>query len=179
MATDTNVQIRIATVSDAVSIALLGRLTFAETFAHFFKDPDDLSTYLDRTFSVKKITAGFQNPNNIFIIALVNDRPVGYAKLKLHSKTNFLKTTSIGQLQKIYVLSDFLALKIGQLLHHKIMALAHKHQLKTIWLSVLLDNRRAIRFYEKNGFTEIGVHNFSIGKEDFKFMAMAKESIPT
>ena len=44
-----------------------------------------------------------------------------------------------------------------------------------IWLSVLNSNERAIRFYEKSGFEEVGNHDFQIGKENFEFIAMKKE----
>ena len=42
-------------------------------------------------------------------------------------------------------------------------------------LSVLNSNERAIRFYGKSGFEEIGNHDFQIGKENFEFVAMNKE----
>jgi hypothetical protein len=43
-------QIRPADAADAAVIALLGRITFGETFGHLFRDhQDDLRAYLDRT----------------------------------------------------------------------------------------------------------------------------------
>ena len=69
--------------------------------------------YYDWTFSVQKIEDGIEKPNNIFWIAFANRLPVGYAKLKLNSSSEFLESKSVCQLQKIYVLKDFLSMKIG------------------------------------------------------------------
>jgi len=168
------IEIRIAETDDAAAIAQLGRTTFTETFGHHFRDPQDLSDYYDATFSVEKIVRGISKSNNVFWIAFMNDLPVGYAKLKLHSKSEFLNSENTCQLQKIYVLKDFLAMKIGLELQNSLLAKASELNFEKIWLSVLDSNIRAIRFYQKNGFEKIGNHNFQIGKEKFDFMAMAK-----
>ena len=48
-------QIRLAKKEDATYIAMLGRITFFEAFAHLFTDREGLKTYLNTTFSVDKI----------------------------------------------------------------------------------------------------------------------------
>ena len=106
-------EIRLAKKEDARFIALLGRTTFTETFGHFFRDQKDLIDYYNFTFSVQKIEDGIKKPNNIFWIAFVNRLPVGYAKLKLYSNSEFIESKDVCQLQKIYVLKDFLSMKIG------------------------------------------------------------------
>ena len=105
------IEIRLAKKEDAQFIALLGRITFTETFGHFFRDQKDLIDYYNLTFSVKKIEDGIKKPNNIFWIAFVNRLPVGYAKLKLYSNSEFIESKDVCQLQKIYVLKDFLSMK--------------------------------------------------------------------
>ena len=106
--------IRLAKKEDAVAIALLGRTTFTETFGHLFNDSEGLRNYLNSTFSVSKIEQSLNKPNNRYWIALVDKLPVGYAKLKLKSTSEFIKTKNISQLQKIYVLKDFLSMKIDE-----------------------------------------------------------------
>ena len=169
-----NVNIRLAGKEDAVVIALLGRVTFTETFGHLFHDPNDLQEYYSRTFSVDKIEKSLQKSKNIYWLASADDLPVGYAKLKLDSTTPFLKEEAVCQLQKIYVLKDFLSLKIGLELQNALLEEAKNSSCRTIWLSVLKENERAIRFYLKNGFEKIGDHDFRIGQEEFDFIAMGK-----
>ena len=54
-----------------------------------------------------------KNQKNIFWIAFVNRLPVGYAKLKLNSSSRIIESKDVCQLQKIYVLKDFLSMRIG------------------------------------------------------------------
>ncbi|NKI33103.1 GNAT family N-acetyltransferase [Croceivirga thetidis] len=167
-------QIRTARIEDAEYIALLGRVTFTETFGHLFTDPNDLSNYLNQTFGVQKIRNSLTKENNVFWLAFVEELPVGYAKLKLNSPSEFISEQPICQLQKIYVLKDFLSRKIGKVLQDELLNHSKNLGFKRIWLSVLKSNKRAIGFYQKNGFELIGDHSFTIGKEKFDFQAMSK-----
>lgn len=171
------IQLKEATIEDAAYISLLARITFTETFGHYFGDKTDLETYLDQTFNVSKIQGSLGKPHNIFWLAYVEQLPVGYGKLKLNSPSSFLESDSICQLQKIYVLKDFLSKKVGLELQNAMLERARAEGFRVIWLSVLKENIRAIRFYEKNGFDTIGDHDFQIGKEHFDFQAMAKNLV--
>lgn len=167
-------QIRLANKNDAEVIALLGRVTFTETFGHLFSNKNDLRDYFDSTFSVDKIEGSLSKPNNVYWIAFVERLPVGYAKLKLISPTQFIPGKNVSQLQKIYVLKDFLSMKIGFHLQDLLLKKAKESGSIEIWLSVLKSNERAVNFYLKNEFKQIGDHNFQIGSENFDFIAMSK-----
>ena len=169
------IEIRIANKDDAGCITLLGRITFTETFGHLFKDEQDLLDYYNSTFSVDKIEKSFSKPNNVYWISFVDRLAVGYAKLKLNSQSEFIADENVCQLQKIYVLKDFLSMKIGFELQNLLLKKAKEKGFREVWLSVFNSNERAINFYIKNGFVEIGKHNFQIGKENFKFIAMSKQ----
>ncbi len=168
-------QIRLATVEDSAIIALLGRVTFTESFGNLFRVHSDLQEYYSKTFSVLKIKNSLQKKENIYWLAFADDLPVGYAKLKLNSPTLFLEDKETCQLQKIYVLKDFLSLRIGLALQTILLDHAKASNCGQIWLSVYKENERAIKFYLKNGFNKIGDHKFSIGREHFDFIAMAKK----
>lgn len=167
--------IRKATIADAPFLALLGRITFNESFGYLFDDRDDLLSYHQRTYAVSKIRNSLDKDTNIFWIAFYDELPVGYAKLKLNSHSSFLEQGQVCQLQKIYVLKDFLSGKIGSQLQNLLLDEARISGFKTIWLSVYDGNKKAIRFYVRNGFRPIGAHDFQIGKKNFNFTAMAKQ----
>ena len=169
------IEIRLAKKEDAQFIALLGRITHKETFGHLFRDQKDLIDYYNLTFSVQKIEDGIKKPNNIFWIAFANRLPVGYAKLKLNSNSEFIESNNVCQLQKIYVLKDFLSMKIGFELQDLLLKKAKELNFNTVWLTVLNSNARAINFYKKNGFEKIGEHDFQIGKDNFELTVMKKE----
>jgi len=170
----TNVQIRRAEVGDVEVISSLAKITFSETFGHYFRDPKDLLDYFKRTFSEEKILGSIRKPHNVFWLALVNNAPVGYSKLKLNSASKFISEENSSQLQKIYILKNFLSMKVGLKLQDEMLKEAKERGSNVIWLSVLNENERAIRFYTKTGFQMIGEHDFQIGKESFQFHVMSK-----
>jgi len=167
-------EIKKAEAKDARIISLLGRVTFTETFGHLYRDKNDLLTYFERTFSVAKIENGLRKTNNVFWIAYLDKLPVGYAKLKLDSRSEFSRSENICQLQKIYVLQDFHSMKIGSELQNQLLSEAKERLFDEIWLSVLETNYKAINFYERNNFKIVGTHTFRIGKEIFDFAAMLR-----
>ena len=169
-----NIKIRQASISDAEVICLLGRTTFTETFAHYFNHKKELLDYYEQTFSVDKIRNSLLNLNNTFFIVLRNKLPIGYAKIKLSSPSVFTTATPIAQLQKIYILKDFIGIGIGSLLQSHLLDYVKNKDISFIWLSVFNENKSAIKFYEKNQFYMIGYHNFQIGRQTFEFTALCK-----
>jgi len=167
-------RIREANISDAAIVSQLAKTTFDEAFGHLFADRQILLDYFETTFSVEKIKNGIQKENNVFWLAFIDEQPVGYAKLKLHSPSEFVKGTTVSQLQKIYVLKEFLSMKIGLKLQETLLQRATKFGSEQIWLSVFVENERAINFYLKNDFNEVGSHQFQISKYTFDFIVMSK-----
>jgi len=170
-----DVEIRRAERDDAAVIALLGQITFAETFGHKFRDhADDLRTYLEATFDVAKIERSLDKPGNAYWLAFCRRLPVGYAKLKHPSALPGQAAQDAAQLQKIYVLQAYLALGIGTaLLNNMLPEAAARAPL--LWLDVLRENDRAIRFYETHGFRAAGEDRYTIGAQTFAFHLMARE----
>ena len=169
--------IRRAEPGDAVTIALLGRITFAETFGHLFlAHPGDLRAYLDATFDVAKIERSLGKPENVYWLALRRRLPVGFAKLKHPSPLPARQPEqTAAQLQKIYVLQEFLAHGIGRDLLDPVMQAASACA-PVLWLDVLRENDRAIHFYEKHGFAVIGEDTHTIGAQRFLFFLMARRT---
>jgi len=160
--------------SDAATVALLGRITFAETFGRMFDGyRDDLRTYLDKTFDARKIWCSLGKPDNSYWLAYRNKLPVGYAKLKYPSAPPREPHGDAAQLQKIYVLREFLGDGIGRALVAPLLEAA-SHLSPFIWLDVLWQNERANGFYTTFGFATIGDDTYTIGAQRFLFRRMAR-----
>ena len=168
------INIKIADDSDAEIISSLGSITFTETFGDLFPEPE-LEDYLIKTFSVEKISNSLKKQNNIYWVAYMNETPVGYAKIKLDSRVEEIGCKSQIQLQKIYVLKEYLDKKVGLALLNEIMANGEISSGTLIWLVVLHTNEKAVRFYEKSGFRKFREHFHQIGKLNFKYELMVKE----
>ncbi len=169
-----NLTIRKATTADAEIVAMLAQITFDETFGHHFRDRNDLINYFNTTFSVAKIRSSIAKENNVFWLAFVDELPIGYAKLKKYSLNTTVEDVNCAQLQKIYLRKDYLNQQIGAPLQQVIFDELIFLNKKSLWLSVLKTNDRAIRFYEKNGFVTVGEHLFWVGKECFDFYILLK-----
>jgi diamine N-acetyltransferase len=169
------IEVRKAHFEDAAYIALLGRITFQETFGHLFPIQEELNAYLNDTFSVAKIQSSLMKENNVFWLALADDLPVGFAKFKSVSWFDDADREAVSQVQKIYVLKDFLKLKLGFNLYQHIENEALRLNSKSMWLVVLQSNVKAIQFYEKIGFEKIKQHFFDIGSQHFQFDLMVKK----
>jgi len=165
--------IRRASADDAEVVALLARITFRETFGYLFeRHEDDLRTYLDHTFAVGKIRGSLGLERNRYWLALQDELPMGYAKLKFPSPTELVKGPDVAQLQKIYVLREFVGQGIGKPLMDKVLADTWVRGAGAVWLDVLKENERARRFYERQGFAGIGSDSFTIGAQTFDFHLM-------
>lgn len=169
------IKIKIATEANTEILALLGRITYVESHAHFINNENDLVTYCNEQFSVFKTKKDINNPNNLFYIIYVDDLPVGFAKLVLNAKHESIVSKNNCRLEKIYILSEFIPLKIGQQLLTFVEEKATALQLDTMWLSVYIKNNRAIRFYERNEFKSVGELNFIVNGKDYKNIIFSKK----
>lgn len=168
-------QIRRATELDATIIALLGRVTFTESHGKHITDKSDLLAYLDKSFNVEQIKSELNNLNNFFWIAFKDNLPVGYAKLVINSESEFLDTKNVARFERIYVLADFLHLKVGHQLQNLVFEKATELKFDWIWLTVYIKNYRAINFYTKNNYKNVGTIIFTVGNEKHDNTVFAKK----
>lgn len=172
----TNMQIEIvrAEPSHAPAIAGIGRKAFSDTFGYLFKSKQELHEYLEYTYAIPKIRKSIQKENNAFFLALVNGRPVGFAKLKKYSLNSLIDSISQMELQKIYVLKEYHGTGAGEGLMKAALELTQKEDLEYLWLDTHVGNARGICFYEKHGFQVCGRHYFTIGSQTFEYYVMTR-----
>ncbi|WP_109300004.1 GNAT family N-acetyltransferase [Aquimarina sp. AU474] len=169
------IKIKIATQADTAILALVGRLTWAESHGHYIEDKNDVLKYLNENFSVSKTKQNINNPKQLFYIIYVDDLPVGYAKLVVHASNKNVTSQNSCQLERIFILNDFIPLKIGQQLLNFVEEKAQELRLDTMWLSVYIKNNRAIRFYERNEFKNVGALNFIVNGKDYENIIFSKK----
>lgn len=168
-----NIEIHPATLQDAPIITQLGRQTFVDTFGHLFL-PEALEAYLNETFQLEKISNSLQKPYNHYFIAFSDAMPVGYVKIKINSITPEIQAERPVQLQKLYVLQDYISKKIGAALMQTILEMPAVQASDLLWLVVLQSNTHAIRFYEKFGFVNHCEYFHTIGANRFEYFILTK-----
>ena len=160
------VTIRPATTDDINILAALGTTTCYE--AYFEIDPSsDLADYCARIYSPENIRTEFNDPNSTYFIAEINDRSVGFAKLRENNRVDCLGDAHAIELQRIYVLERLKGQNVGKALITRCLDSAREKGYDTLWLGVWEKNMRAQRFYEKIGMNNIGTTDFSDGKNSF------------
>jgi ribosomal protein S18 acetylase RimI-like enzyme len=166
--------IRKAKESDFEILSELGVVTYSESHGEYIENKNDLLKYNTMAFSVEKLKTDLTNETILFHIILVNNLPVGYSKLVLDAKHESITSKKTCRLERIYILKEFIPLKIGQPLLNLAIEKAKALNYKSMWLSVYIKNERAIRFYEKNEFKTVGELNFNVNGTGYKNFVLKK-----
>lgn len=162
-----------ASLKDLKTVQLVARETFFETFAEANTEAD-MKKYLAENFSDAKLEAELGNSNSMFFLAFEGETPIGYLKLNSGNAQTELKDITSLEIERIYVKSAYHGKKVGQLLYEKALQEAQLQQKAYLWLGVWEENPKAIRFYEKNGFTVFGKHVFKFGEDEQTDILMKK-----
>ena len=169
------ITIRTADVDDARLLTDLSYTTFWDAFAHHPKNaPEDMTHYMRQAFSEEQIAAELAAEENIFLIADVDGKPAGYAKLIVGSIEPGVTATRPIELARLYSHQEFIGKGVGQNLMDACFELAANNGHDVMWLGVWEYNPRAQRFYEKNGFIECGRHTFQLGNDPQTDLLMQK-----
>jgi len=161
-----SVTIRPATADDINILAALGTTTCYE--AYFELDPSsDLADYCARIYSPDNVLSEFEDPNSTYFIAEINDRAVGFAKLRENNRVECLSDAHAIELQRIYVLEKMKGQNVGKALIAESLNAAREKGYDLLWLGVWEQNLPAQRFYERLGMKTIGTTGFNDGKNDF------------
>lgn len=159
-------RIRPATADDINILAALGTTTCYE--AYFELDPSsDLADYCTHIYSPENVRSEFDDPNSTYFIAEINDRAVGFAKLRENHRVDCLGDAHAIELQRIYVLERMKGQNVGKALMTSSLDVAREKGYDVLWLGVWVHNLPAQRFYDKLGMKNIGTTGFNDGKNDF------------
>lgn len=169
------IEFKLANTNDFETLALLGRVTFNESHGAYIEDKTNLTAYLNSAFSIAKTIEELKNPDAIYYIIYNDKFPVGYAKLVLNATIEFVPSEKSCRLERIYILDQFIAMKFGHQLLDFILKKAKELNFKNVWLSVYIKNTRAIHFYEKNDFKNVGSITFKIGEQGYENPILSKK----
>jgi ribosomal protein S18 acetylase RimI-like enzyme len=130
-----------------------------------YNDPEDFSEYLNKAFSKSSITQQLLNPNSEFFFVSDQDVLVAYIKVNLKDAQTESFDKDAMELERIYVLPEFIGLGYGKLIMNKLKEMACSKKISFLWLGVWDKNEAAIRFYQRHGFQKFDEHSFYLGKD--------------
>ena len=168
--------IRESALDDAKLLTDLSYTTFWDAFAHHPKNaPDDLAHYMRQAFSIEQIEVELADPKSIFLIAEIESKPAGYAKLIVDSIEPGITAERPVELSRLYAHQEYLGKGVGQNLMDACYERARNDGHDVMWLGVWEYNPRAQRFYEKNCFRVVGKHTFQLGSDPQTDLLMQME----
>lgn len=165
--------IRVATEADADAVAAFGRRSFSETFAADNR-PADLATYLESAFSPDIQRRELQNPATTCLTMERDGILIAYAMLCDGKVSAHVTDPTAMELQRFYVDKSAHGTGLAQALMSACIATAMARGAGTLFLGVWERNTRAIRFYNAQGFAEVGRQTFMVGEDVQQDLVLAR-----
>lgn len=161
--------IRSATPADATQLSNFAAGMFRDTFGPD-NNPADLELYLGTTFTVERQSAEIADPNGVILLVEMIDaggQPLlaGYAHLLRGEPPASVAGPTPIELSRFYVSLDWQGRGIAQSLMQAVVDTSLERGARTLWLGVWEHNPRAIAFYRKCGFREVGEKSFLLGTD--------------
>ena len=165
---------RQCTIEDLDILRTFSRQTFFETFAAM-NTPKNMTSYLNEAFALEKIRSELSDRNVAFYFLYSDERLVGYLKLnEALAQTDIHDEQSL-EIERIYISKDFQGEGLGRYLVYQSICTAIQRKKKYIWLGVWEKNTKALHFYKRNGFYQIGTHSFVMGDDEQTDYIMRKD----
>ncbi|MEO6589289.1 MAG: GNAT family N-acetyltransferase [Pyrinomonadaceae bacterium] len=160
------IKIRRAVMEDAVMLAELCYKTFWDAFhEHPENAPEDMADYMEKAFNVETLHAELAEENSIFLIAEIDNKAAGYAKITLGAIEDGITAQKPIELNRLYSHQKFLGKGVGAKLMGECFRIGRENNCDVMWLGVWEFNPRAQAFYKKYGFCEVGKHIFQLGND--------------
>lgn len=151
-----NISTRRWTRADLATVQQLLLETWLEAYGSFIPQTD-LEGYLQTQYSEARLAALFADPDVTGLVAEVDGRVAGYAKL-FHARAE-LKF----YVHQLYILPAWQGHGLG----HRLMTCAEERARELgadrIWLGVMVKNTQAVEWYKRLGFTITETAPFVMG----------------
>jgi len=162
---------------DLDTLLHLSRKIFHDSFDHL-NTPENMKEYMDRAFNAQQLSSELENPHSEFYFITIDDRIAGYLKINLAPAQSDIHDPASLEIERIYVDQDIQSKGLGAQLLNKAVSRAIELDLNYIWLGVWEKNPKAIRFYERHGFSVFGKHTFRMGDDPQTDLLMKKKTTP-
>ncbi|MCC9165820.1 GNAT family N-acetyltransferase [Pontibacter harenae] len=166
---------RKGTLADAELLAELGWRTFDETFAAYNK-PEDMAAFRPTMYTPVLQAAELADPNTEFIITEAAGEAVAYIKLNSDRAPAAIQAKHPLQISRLYISQKWTGKGLGDLLMQFALDKAKAQGHDVVWLTVWEHNIRAMRFYQKYNFQEIGELEFILGQDVQRDLYMQREA---
>jgi diamine N-acetyltransferase len=165
-------RVRPARADDVTLLADLAARTFRETYAERTR-PDDMDAFLaTRGWTPAWFAAAVEDPSQHVLVVEQDGAVVGFARLADEPPPTPVSAQRPLMLAQLYLVHEAQGLGSGSALMRDSLALARRAGHDVVWLGVWEHNPRAIAFYRRWGFREVGTMPFDFGGERHRDLVM-------
>lgn len=158
------VTIRFGVPSDASALAELAARTFEETFGADNR-PEDMALHLASSYGTAQQREELLDSGITTLLAEVDGTLAGFAQLRHGVTPESVTGEAPLELSRFYVAQQWQGRGVAQALMREVELDARRRGARTLWLGVWERNGRAIAFYSKMGFSDVGSHEFVLGTD--------------
>jgi ribosomal protein S18 acetylase RimI-like enzyme len=157
--------IRRGTPADAAALASFAARTFAEAFGAQ-NSPDDLRAHQAETYGAEIQGRELASPDFITLLAERDGELVGYTQLRRGKVPPCVTHDSPIEILRFYVDKPAQGTGAAQQLMRAAFDAARESGARHVWLGVWEKNPRAIAFYMKAGFVDVGSQVYVVGTDE-------------
>ncbi|PTT75894.1 GNAT family N-acetyltransferase [Pelomonas sp. HMWF004] len=149
--------IRHATAEDAAPLAAFAAQAFTDTYRDL-DDAQEIADYVAEHFQPGVVAGVIQDAACTTMLMTLGDQLAGYAILRDAPPPSCVTGPGPLQLWRLY-----LGQGLGARLMAEVNAEARQRGARTLWLGVYDRNQRAVEFYGRCGFVQVGNKEFLFG----------------
>ncbi len=169
--------IRKAGAADAAALAVLAESTFRETFGAA-NSPEDMDEHCRGSYGASIQAIEIANPAQLTLLVDSSGQLCGFAQLRWSVRPASVGGESPGEIQRFYVAPAWHGQGIAPQLMARCLAEFADKASDVVWLGVWENNPRALAFYRKSGFAEVGEQVFAVGADLQRDLLMSRQ-VPT
>ena len=159
-----SIHIRRGVVADAPVLAEFAARTFADTFGADNR-PEDLQAHLASAYGVTQQVLELSDPAVITILAHQGETLIAYAQIRYKSPPVCVTHERPMEVHRFYVDRFAHGSGVAQQLMTAARAAAQECGGLHLWLGVWERNPRALTFYQRVGFVDVGSTDFYVGPD--------------
>jgi ribosomal protein S18 acetylase RimI-like enzyme len=167
------ITIRRAAPADAARLSAFAGAAFTDTFGPDNR-PEDMAAYLGESFGEVIQRAEIDDPEVTVLLAEADTELVGYAMLRDGEVAAPVDSPRALEVARLYAGKQWIGAGVGAVLMQSCLAEARSRDKDTVWLGVWERNARAIAFYRRWGFADVGSQSFQLGADRQTDRVMAR-----
>jgi GNAT superfamily N-acetyltransferase len=160
-----SLRIRRATLDDAAALASFAERCFLETFGDE-NDPNDLRDHVEKTYSFERQSGEIRDGDTaIWLIEREDGTLIAYAQICRKRFPPCVAGERPVEIYRFYVDRPAHGTGLARTLMSTALAQAREWGADVVWLGVWEHNPRAMAFYRKLGFADVGSIDFFVGPD--------------